>query len=63
MTQWALTRGIDGCLHVLPLGDDMAHTTRAEKCECKPQLSEHGNIVHNARDGREDYETGKRQRH
>ena len=63
MTSWVLTRGSDGCLHVLPLGDTMPHVLRDEKCPCKPELSEFGNIVHNAADHREDYETGKRLRH
>jgi hypothetical protein len=60
---WLLGRGIDGCRHIVPLNDLDGHLTRDEKCACRPELSEDGNIVHNAFDGREAYETGKRLPH
>jgi hypothetical protein len=61
--RWALVYGKDLCKHIIPLDDTHAHTTRGEKCVCKPELSELGNIVHNSFDGREQYENGRRQRH
>lgn len=61
MSSWVLQRGVDGCLHILPLDDSAPHTDRAEKCVCRPELNGEGLIVHNAFDKREDYETGRRQ--
>lgn len=57
---WLLGRGVDMCLHIIPLNDMHEHITRAETCPCKPELSESGNIVHNSFDGREAYERGER---
>ena len=48
------------CLHIIPLNDMQEHITRDETCPCKPELSEAGNIVHNAFDGREVYERGEK---
>jgi hypothetical protein len=44
--------------HVIPCEDIRSHE-ESEKCWCKPN-DEEGVIVHNALDGREDFETGKR---
>ncbi len=47
--------------HIYPIGDLREHDTYGRTCWCNPKYDqEHGLIVHNSADGREDFETGKR---
>lgn len=48
-------------IHVLPLNDLREHVENAH-CWCHPRLEGEAQdvVVHNALDGREDFETGKR---
>lgn len=49
-------------LHTMPLYDTGLHAfDRA--CDCRPREDEPGAVIHNAFDGREAYETGKRKHH
>lgn len=46
-------------VHVIPRNDLREHETHRD-CWCRPVEQEPGVIVHNALDGREDYEQGCR---
>lgn len=45
--------------HIIPTNDLREHSTDST-CWCRPEEHEDGLIVHNAMDGREQYETGIR---
>lgn len=47
-------------VHVVPMRDQRPHVTIACTCWCSPTVNENGAIVHNALDGREPFEEGKR---
>lgn len=49
-------------LHVVPINDLKEHVLTIN-CWCNPEEQEEGVLVHNAADGREDYENGKRKPH
>lgn len=64
-TAWVLVEFEDSDeIHVIPMHDDEEHTAEPS-CWCRPTPDiNHPNIlVHNSADGREDYETGRRQPH
>lgn len=48
-------------VHVMPLGDLREHE-ESEQCWCKPQpdVDEPAVLIHNALDGRESYEQGRK---
>lgn len=48
--------------HIMPLLDVGAHAFD-EDCRCRPIVDEYGVTVHNAFDGREAYEQGRRHAH
>lgn len=58
-------------LHVVPVGDLREHVEEGEKCWCIPRLEVVESkgvpcgwmVIHNAADGREQYETGQRSKH
>jgi hypothetical protein len=63
-TAWCLAR-VDSNLkmssHILPIDDLRQHEAHdGELCWCRPELDEDGDLVHNALDGREAFETGER---
>lgn len=60
---WCLERGTDGTYHVVPRKDLATHITYEERCTCEPELNVDGVVVHNAFDGREEYEQGRRKVH
>lgn len=49
--------------HVVPVNDLFPHVLSLADCWCHPVLDEETELVviHNSADGREDYETGRRQ--
>jgi hypothetical protein len=47
--------------HRVPMNDDRRHNCRSH-CFCKPELNQNGVWIHNAFDGREDYEEGYRKK-
>ena len=47
-------------IHVYPTNDLREHVTVGLECWCKPRVDEDDVIVHNALDGREQWETGRK---
>lgn len=48
-------------MHIYPVDDLREHVVEGTKCWCKPQIDEEYDVlIHNALDGREQYETGER---
>lgn len=48
-------------IHVFPVNDLQPHETDGGICWCHPLIDlDEGMIIHNAMDGREQYETGER---
>ncbi len=47
-------------VHVYPVNDLREHITQGLECWCKPRVDEDDVIVHNAMDGREQWETGRK---
>ena len=45
--------------HVYPVNDFRPHNTHSTKCWCNPTVNEYV-VIHNALDGREDYEVGRK---
>lgn len=53
---------MDDVWHLVPVNDLREHETNGLRCWCKPELEEEKDgtiVVHNALDGREQYETGE----
>lgn len=52
------TKASESEIHVMP-SDDLREHVVSRACWCNPE-DEEGVIIHNALDGREEFETGKR---
>lgn len=56
---WQVDHGGSAPTHIFPLHDLRDHVVDGRPCWCAPDETEDG-IVHNAADGREQYERGER---
>lgn len=47
----------------IPKNDIKPDHTLSMECPCEPYVGEEGQVLHNANDGREEYEEGRRKPH
>ena len=57
---WQLDSGGHRASQLHPINDIRPHVVDGNECWCGAESNEDGTIVHNAADGREQYERGER---
>jgi len=55
---WSDYMGLVEMQHIYPVNDLRDHVTNGEPCWCRPAVDD-GVTIHNAMDGREQWETGR----
>lgn len=58
-TWWSDYMGFVDMQHIYPINDLREHVTSGKPCWCNPTVDD-GVTIHNAMDGREQWETGRK---